>query len=119
MNSRALLQNKCLLAIPDVPVRSLQAFVILSVPVVGNSSENLCPGVGHLSIILEAVYIVPFFQYFTLKYAYLDTSGLQRIFLIICFQITIRVVFARSPPYTTVILHFLPLSNEIASRHRD
>ena len=76
MNSRALLQNKCLLAIPDVPVRSLRAFVILSVPVVGNSSENLCPGVGHLSILLEAVYIVPFFQYFTSKYAYLDTSGL-------------------------------------------
>ena len=29
------------------------AFVILSVPAVGNLSENLCSGVGHLSILLE------------------------------------------------------------------
>ena len=27
--------------------------------VVGNLSENLCPGVGHLSSLLEAVNIVP------------------------------------------------------------
>ena len=36
------------------------AFVILSVPVVGSLSENLCLGVWHLSILLEAVNIVPF-----------------------------------------------------------
>ena len=30
-----------------------QSFVILSVQVVGNLSENLCPGVGHFSIFLE------------------------------------------------------------------
>ena len=28
------------------------AFIILSVPVVGNLLENICPGVGHLSILL-------------------------------------------------------------------
>ena len=30
----------------------------------GNLSENLCPGMGHLSILLEEVNIAPF-QYFT------------------------------------------------------
>ena len=37
-----------------------RAFVIWSVPVVGNLSKNLCPGVGHLSILLEQVKIVHF-----------------------------------------------------------
>ena len=37
-----------------------RAFVIWSVPVVGNLSKNLCPGVGHLSILLEEVKIVHF-----------------------------------------------------------
>ena len=32
-----------------------RVFVILSVLAVGNLSENLCPEVGHLSILLEAV----------------------------------------------------------------
>ena len=35
--------------------------VILSVPAVGNLSGNLCPSVGHFSILLEAVYIVSFY----------------------------------------------------------
>ena len=37
-----------------------RAFVIWSVSVVGNLSKNLCPGVGHLSILLEEVKIVHF-----------------------------------------------------------
>ena len=37
-----------------------RAFVILSVPTVGNLSESLCPGMGHLSILLQAVNIIPF-----------------------------------------------------------
>ena len=37
-----------------------QALVTLSVLTVGNLSENLCLGVGHLSILLEAVNLVPF-----------------------------------------------------------
>ena len=41
-------------SISSVPIHS-QAFVILSVPTVGNLSESLCPGVGHLSVLLEAV----------------------------------------------------------------
>ena len=36
------------------------AFVIWSVSVVGNLSKNLCPGVEHLSILLEEVKIVHF-----------------------------------------------------------
>ena len=39
---------------------SPREFVILSVPAVGNLSSNLCPGVGHLPILLEAVSIVLF-----------------------------------------------------------
>ena len=37
-----------------------QALVTLSVLGVGNLSENLYPGVRHLSILLEAVNLVPF-----------------------------------------------------------
>ena len=37
-----------------------RVFVILSVPTVGNLSESLCPGMGHLSILLQAVNIIPF-----------------------------------------------------------
>ena len=37
-----------------------RAFVIFSVPVVANLSENLCPRLGNLSILLEAVKVVPF-----------------------------------------------------------
>ena len=37
-----------------------RAFVIWSVSVVGNLSKNLCPGVGHLSVLLELVNIIPF-----------------------------------------------------------
>ena len=46
---------------PRQPLGIGQAFVILSVPEVGNLSANLCPGyVGHMSILLKAVNIVPF-----------------------------------------------------------
>ena len=41
-------------SISSVPIHPW-AFVILSVPTVGNLSESLCPGVGHLSILLEVV----------------------------------------------------------------
>ena len=40
------------------PPQHLSGIVILSVPVVG--LENPFPGMGHLSILLEAVDIVPF-----------------------------------------------------------
>ena len=43
---------------PPPPLRHLSGIVILSVPVVG--LENPFPRVGHLSILLEAVDIVPF-----------------------------------------------------------
>ena len=58
-------------SIPGVPMPH-EAFVILSVPAVGNLSENLSPGVGHLSILLEVVNIVPF-SIFHSKNAYLDS----------------------------------------------
>ena len=54
-------------SIPSVPIhppppRICRASVTWSVPAVGDLSENLCPGVGHLSILLEAVNnnVVPF-----------------------------------------------------------
>ena len=43
---------------PPPPPGICRAFVILSVPVVG--LENPFPRMGHLSILLEAVDIVPF-----------------------------------------------------------
>ena len=48
--------------IPPPPPRICRAFVTWSVPAVGDLSENLCPGVWHLSILLEAVNnnVVPF-----------------------------------------------------------
>ena len=46
-------------SIPSVPIPP-RAFVILSVPAVGDLSENLCPRVGHSSILPEVVYILPF-----------------------------------------------------------
>ena len=45
-------------SIPSVPTP--KAFVILSAPSVGNLSENLLPGMGHLPILLDAVIVVPF-----------------------------------------------------------
>ena len=58
-------------SIPSVPIHppplpphlsGILAFVTWSVPAVGDLSENLCPGVGHLSVLLEAVNnnVVPF-----------------------------------------------------------
>ena len=40
-----------------IPPMALRVFAILSVSLMGNLSENLCLGVGHLSILLEVVYI--------------------------------------------------------------
>ena len=48
-------------------------FVILPVPRVGNLTENLCPGEGILSILLEAVKIVPFSIFELKNYGYLDS----------------------------------------------
>ena len=46
---------------PRQPLGIGRVFVILSVQEVGNLSANLCPGyVGHMSILLKAVNIVPF-----------------------------------------------------------
>ena len=52
-------------SIPSVPIPTplpdiCRVFVISSVPAVGNLSENLCLGVGHLSILLEAAKSVLF-----------------------------------------------------------
>ena len=48
-----------------------RAFFILSVPAVGICQKtSICPGVGHLSILLFSVNIFP---YFTSKRAYLDS----------------------------------------------
>ena len=59
-------------SIPTVPIHSppdpppppssqpSRAFVILSVPAVGNLSENLCQGVGHSLNLLETIKVVPF-----------------------------------------------------------
>ena len=60
-------------SIPSMPIA--QAFVIKWVLVVGNLSEILCPGSGHLSIFLEAANIVLFFfTTFHLKnFPYLDS----------------------------------------------
>ena len=33
---------------------------LVGFPAVGNLSQNFCPGVGHLSILLEALNVVPF-----------------------------------------------------------
>ena len=45
-----------------IPPMALRVFAIFSVSLVGNLSENLCLGVGHLSILLEVVYISFFFN---------------------------------------------------------
>ena len=45
---------------PPPPPGICQAFVVLSVLAVGNFLENLCPGLGLLSNLLEAVNVVPF-----------------------------------------------------------
>ena len=47
-------------AYPPPPPGICRAFFILSIPAVGNLSENLCLEVAHLSILLEEVNIVPF-----------------------------------------------------------
>jgi len=58
---------------PPLPLGICRAFVILPVPGVGNLTENLCLGVGKLSILLEAVNIVPFSIFELKKYGYLDS----------------------------------------------
>ena len=47
----------------NIPPDICRAFAILSFPVVGNFSEHLCPGVGHLSNLLEAVNVIPFSKF--------------------------------------------------------
>ena len=48
----------CIFTVGQISIR--RVFVILSVPAVGNLSENLCQGVRHLSTLLEAVSVVSF-----------------------------------------------------------
>ena len=71
---------------PLPPGRFFQAFVILSVPAVWNLSENLCPGMGHLSFFSDS------YRYFCKEY-----------FQYICFERQV-LVFGPSPPYPTVFL---------------
>ena len=47
-------------SIPSVPIPSPRICHLIGVPAVGNLSQNFCPGVGHLSILLEAFNDVPF-----------------------------------------------------------
>ena len=48
-------------SIPNVPIPGdLSGICYLVGPGGGYLSENLCPGVGHFSIFLEAVNVVPF-----------------------------------------------------------
>ena len=63
-----------------LPLGICRAFVILPVPRVGNLTENLCPGVGKLSILLEAVKIVPFSIFELKNYGYLDSYRIKNIF---------------------------------------
>ena len=75
MNSRALLQNKCLLAIPDVPVPP--GICHLVGPGGGEFIRKpLSRGGPFVNSSRSGLHCSFFFQYFTLKYAYLDTSGL-------------------------------------------
>ena len=74
----------------------------------GNLSENLCLGVGHLSILLEVIDIAPFSKYH-LKFVYLGSyvyRYIKNIFnTIICFQKRHVVFLHPSPSYLTVFLH--------------
>ena len=58
-----------------------RAFVTLLVPVKGICQKISAPGVGHLSILLEAVKVVPFsiFYYYKNTLIYLD-SCIKNIF---------------------------------------
>ena len=46
--------------VPILPVAFFGFFFYLVGPGGGDLSQNLCPGVGHLSILLDAVTVVPF-----------------------------------------------------------
>ena len=52
----------CTIMAPSIPKAcpSHPGICHLVGPSEGDLSENLCPGVGHLSILLEAVKVVPF-----------------------------------------------------------
>ena len=65
---------------PQAFVRHLSGICHLVRPRDWNLSENLCPGVGHLAILLEAVNVVPF-SIFHQKICLLDIS-IWIIFLI-------------------------------------
>ena len=72
---------------------------------VRNLSENLCLGVGHLSILLEVIDTAPFSKYH-LKFVYLGSyvyRYIKNIFnTIICFQKRHVVFLHPSPSYLTV-----------------
>ena len=64
-------------SIPNVPIAPGSCHLVG--PSRGDMSENLRPWVGHLSILLKAVNIVPFSIFHLKKYTYLD-SFIKNIF---------------------------------------
>ena len=73
-----------ILSVP-IPLGICRAFVVLPGLGGGELSENLCPGVGHLSILLDAVNVVLFSIFHFKKYVYLNNFRYiyKKIFLII------------------------------------
>ena len=104
-NDNGIVNSKCAHSPPPPPLGICQEFVIFSVLAVGNLSENLCLGVGHLSILLEVIDIAPFSKYH-LKFVYLGSyvyRYIENIFnTIICFQKRHVVFLHPSPSYLTV-----------------
>ena len=84
-----------------------RAFVILSVPAVGNLSENHCPGMKHLSILLEEVKVVPF--------------SLKNMNIQIVSAISINNIFNTVLCFKKICLHHFPTPQYVLhlSHHRD
>ena len=83
-NDNGIVNSKC--AHPLLGI--CQEFVIFSVLAVGNLSENIGLGVGHVSVLLEEIDIAPFSKYH-LKFVHLGSyvyRYINNIFnTIICF----------------------------------
>ena len=77
----------------SIPLGICRAFVML--PGLGGEelSENLCPGMGHLSILLDAVNVVLFSIFHLKKYVYLNNFKEVKRY---------NVVLAPSLPYPTI-----------------
>ena len=82
------------------PLGICQAFVILPVLAEGNLSETLCPGMGHLSILLEAVNVIPF-SMFHLQ-IYLDSFRYRMSITNICNHYALK-------RYVWFSLHHFPI----------